>query len=189
MPPSQPRYAVQSVLCGRFLLLISPLTSVTKPLSMNSLSLFCLLQVQWASCKLLMSLGWPPFAIGIMWSIHFAIGLGYLSDMSTGLPHMPHIFWVAYIRALFFSNCPRWVPFSSGLYAFLPLGIVSPLCVTKNPRTVWGFLADKDWCKMIITRNHLFTLSYYHILLYQVLSNVIKSYQCALRKRWALRTS
>ena len=192
------------MLCGRFLLLISPLTSVTKPFSINNLSLFCLLHVQWASWRLFISEGWPPFAMGIIWSMHFANGCGYLSVMSTGLPHIPHTVWVAYILFLLRSNWRRWVPFSSGLLLFLAIisffvelsaiaaalfnSELCPPCiwVTKNPRTVGGFFA-LCWSNAARCRPYL-TITYYHTFGCLFLSILFKGFQL-LNSRLALRCS
>lgn len=99
------------------------------PLSASNLSDFCLLQVQCANWRLSLSDGCPPFDTGIMWSMHLDNGCGYFKVLSTGLPQIPQISWVAYIHALFFSNCFRWVPSLSGLCA-----------ISKTPRAFqpWG---------------------------------------------------
>jgi len=108
------RYAAQSQARGRTLF-ESVCSSCALLVGFNSLSDFCLLQVQCASCRLSMSLGWPPFATGMMWSIHGDNGCGYLLSKSTGLPQMPQHVCVAYIFFLFRSKARRWVPSLSGL--------------------------------------------------------------------------
>lgn len=109
-------YFAQSIDCGNnLLLLISALLLLTVPLLSISLSDFCRLQVQCASCKFSMSLGCPPLANGIIWSIHGDNGCGYFNLKSTGFPHIPQILCVAYIFFLFFSNAPLWVPSLSAL--------------------------------------------------------------------------
>ena len=113
------RYDPQSIACGSSLLLIvSALLLFTVPLLSINLSDFCLLHVQCANCKLLMSLGCPPFAIGIIWSMHADSGCGYFSLKSTGFPHIPQHVCVAYIFFLFFSNAPRCAPSLSALNTF-----------------------------------------------------------------------
>ncbi len=52
--------------------------------------------------------------IGIIWSTVALMGSGYLRDLSTGFPQMPHILCVASIIFLFASNCARCGPFRSG---------------------------------------------------------------------------
>ena len=90
----------------------------------TSLSDFCRLQVQCASCMFSMSDGCPPLDIGMMWSMHGASGLGYFSLKSTGFPQIPQTLCVWYIFFLFFSNAPRCVPylpapsFMSSLWCF-----------------------------------------------------------------------
>ena len=83
-----------------------------------SLSLFCLLQVQWASWRLSKSDGCPPLAIGMIWSMQAESGCGYLSAKSTGFPQIPHTDCVANIFFLFRSKAPRWEPSLSGLFRF-----------------------------------------------------------------------
>lgn len=126
MPPYYAWYAAQSNDCGSILFDIccSPCGDVKLKFI---LSLFCLLQVQCANCRLSRSLGCPPFAIGIIWSIVLDIGCGYFKDISTGFPHIPQMFWEAYIRRLFISNCPLCVPSRSGLFR-----IAYPLRILLN---------------------------------------------------------
>ena len=119
-------YSSHLIECGKSLLLIALVSSVTNPRSASNLSDFCLLHVQCASCKLSLSDGWPPLLTGMIWSMHLDNGCGYFNVLSTGLPHIPHTSWVAYIHALFFSNCLRWVPSLSGLN-FAGMGLyISP---------------------------------------------------------------
>lgn len=68
---------------------------------------FCLLQIQWASCRLSGSEGWPPRSIGMMWSIDGLMGWGYFRLLSTGFPQIPQTLHVA--RIVFFarSNASR----------------------------------------------------------------------------------
>lgn len=115
MPP-YPRYCVQSIDCGRTRLLIASRCPASYPLSSTSLSDFCRLHVQCASCRFDRSLGCPPFAIGMIWSMHGDSGCGYLYEKSTGFPQMPHTFCVARIFFLFFSNAPLWLPSWSSLF-------------------------------------------------------------------------
>lgn len=108
-------YFFQSCDCGSTLLLTisSPCFSIV--LFIN-LSLFSLLQVQCANCILSISLGCPPFAIGIIWSIQGERGWGYFIEKSTGFPHIPHVVHVANIFFLFLSKAPLCVPSLSGLF-------------------------------------------------------------------------
>lgn len=148
-PPYFSLYFAQSIDCGNNLLLfISALLLLTVPLLSISLSDFCRLQVQCASCKFSMSLGCPPLANGIIWSIHGDNGCGYFSLKSTGFPHIPQILCVAYIFFLFFSKAPLCVPSLSAL------NVVAIIIHTLLPNhahlsllTVFVFLAiDKREC-------------------------------------------
>ena len=109
----QALYFVQSLDCGRLRL---PTTVALADLSSAyNLSDFCLLHCQCASCRLLMSDGWPFRLIGMMWSITGDKGCGYFNDLSTGSPQIPQVFLVFRIIFLFFSKATLWGPLRSGL--------------------------------------------------------------------------
>lgn len=112
-----PLYLVQSVECGNTLLL--KVGSALLAVRSIILSDFWRLQHQCASCKLLKSLGCPPFAIGTMWSMTGDKGCGYFKDLSTGLPHIPQTSCVASILFLLRSNCRRCTPFWSALFPMI----------------------------------------------------------------------
>lgn len=98
----------------------------------NSLSDLERLQVQCASCRLSISLGWPPFAIGMIWSMQGDRGCGYLQEKSTGFPQMPHTVWLAYIRFFARSKARRCVPSLSGRLRLLSANLFASL---SNPHS------------------------------------------------------
>src|SRR5699024_10729554 len=73
-------YFIQFKLCGRFLF---PITCFVLCSSLNILSDFCRLHVQWANCRLLMSEGCPFLATGMIWSTVALIGCGTFNVKST----------------------------------------------------------------------------------------------------------
>lgn len=122
----------QSTEWGKFLFPTFAFLISFLKLLLNNLSDFCLLQYQCASCRLFISLGWPPFDIGIIWSIHGDKGSGYFLEKSTGLPQIPQTVCVAYIFLLFLSKTPRWVPSLSGL-GTLMFSLLYDLWYYKTP--------------------------------------------------------
>ena len=110
-------YAAQSLDWGK-ILFDSTCSSWGPWRGLKSLSDFCRLQVQWASCILLRSLGCPPLATGIMWSTQGESGWGYLRSLSTGFPQIPHTVCVSMIFLRFLSAWVRCVPSLSGLFRF-----------------------------------------------------------------------
>ena len=91
-----------------------------------------------------MSEGWPPFAMGMIWSMQADSGCGYFKEKSTGLPQIPQTVWVAYIFFLLIRNCCWCEPLRSGL----GIGIRSP-SQRKSDRKMqpplWKYY--KEFCK------------------------------------------
>lgn len=110
-------YFSQLVDCGK--LRFPTIAFFSKFCSAYNLSDFCLLHCQWASCKFLMSDGCPFLFTGMMWSITGDSGWGYLSDLSTGWPQIPQVFWVLSNIFLFFSNATRCGPLRSARSSFI----------------------------------------------------------------------
>ena len=69
------------------------------------LSPFARLHARCASWRLSRSHGWPPLAIGIIWSTVADIGWGGFSVLSTGLPQIAHTSCVARMILRLTSYC------------------------------------------------------------------------------------
>ena len=131
-------------------------------LARSSLSDFCRLHVQWASWRLSISLGCPPLAMGMMWSIHGESGCGYFSVKSTGRPQMPHTVCVAYIFFLFLSNAMRCVPSWSGRFLFFDMGFT---CLAPGT-SIRKARAGQAWASCIflqLTVYHRRNVNFYQV--------------------------
>lgn len=133
-------YSTHEQLCGRFLF---PNTLGTPFSTLNILSDFCLLQNAWQSCKFSIADGCPPLLIGMMWSMTGDIGSGYLSFLSTNLPHIPHISCVIRIRFLALSNAVLCAPCLSALNGMASTSLIRRFCfitIIKHPANARCFI-------------------------------------------------
>lgn len=118
-------YVIQSACCSKtwFEMIFS--SWLSKRFAANILSDFARLQHRWASWRLSMSEGCPPFETGIIWSTVGDKGWGYLYEGSTGFPHIPHIVCVAIIFFLAFSYAVLFPGVLSDLISSAPIDWVS----------------------------------------------------------------
>lgn len=107
------------MLCGSTLFEInSDFFAKSLFLSVTALLPLTWLQIRWVSCRLLNADGWPPFAIGMIWSTEAESGCGKRKDLSTGWPQMAQTSEDAITIFLFFSKADWWVPSLSGRFLF-----------------------------------------------------------------------